>query len=169
MNSPRGPVRLLSQTLRQLGDELRAVAPPPELAARVRHGVRAAQALRSAGLAHPGGRKAGHGVRVWTGAGTLAALLLGSAVLMLRLPPSGPLSTPLTDDGLRLAGDFIPVAPAERWPRGSAAAWLVSTELQGERLSAMGLPYDPARAGAAVRAELLLHPSGEVLAVRVLN
>jgi hypothetical protein len=42
----------------------------------------------------------------------------------------------------------------------------VSTELQGERLSALGLPFDPARAGDSVRAELLLHPSGEVLAVR---
>jgi hypothetical protein len=75
----------------------------------------------------------------------------------------------VVDEALSHAGDFVSVAPPERWPRGSAAAWLVSTELQGERLTAMGLPYDPARAGEAVRAELLLHPSGEVLAVRFLN
>jgi hypothetical protein len=72
------------------------------------------------------------------------------------------------DDGLRFGG-FVPVAPPERWPRDAAPAWLVRTELQGERLAAMGLPYDPAHAGDSVRAELLLHPSGEVLAVRFLQ
>ena len=78
------------------------------------------------------------------------------------------------DDGLRLgaaagAGGFFPLVPPERWPRDAAPAWLVRTELPGERLAALGLPYDPARAGDRVRAELLLHPSGEVLAVRLVQ
>ena len=51
----------------------------------------------------------------------------------------------------------------------SCAAWLVSAELPNERLAALGLPYDPARAGETVRAELLVHRSGDVLAVRVVR
>ena len=54
----------------------------------------------------------------------------------------------------------------ERWPAGETQAWLVRTEMPEERLAALGLPYDPARAGESVRADLLMHPSGEVLAVR---
>ena len=87
--------------------------------------------------------------------------------MMLRMPP---LSS--VDDGVRIGGlgsGFLPLVPPERWPREAAAAWLVSTELPGERLAALGLPYDPGRAGDSVRAELLLHPSGEVLAVRFLH
>ena len=42
---------------------------------------------------------------------------------------------------------------------------LVNTELRRDRLVALGLPFDPARAGDSVRAELLVRPSGEVLAV----
>jgi len=38
-----------------------------------------------------------------------------------------------------------------------------------ERMALLGLPFDPARAGQPVRAELLMQPSGEVLAVRFLR
>lgn len=68
---------------------------------------------------------------------------------------------------------FVPVASPERfaelWQGGAqtAPAWVVRTELPRERLAALGLPYDPARAGEPVHAELLMHPSGDVLAVRL--
>lgn len=69
---------------------------------------------------------------------------------------------------------FVPVVPIERWqsvlgdaPGGTA--WLVNAEMSRDRLAALGLPFDPARAGDAVPAQLLLHASGEVLAVRVLQ
>jgi len=103
--------------------------------------------------------------------GVVFGLLALSLLLMLVLP--GP-----ADDGVELhaASGFMPLAPAERWPqvardaRGAGPAWLVATELPRERLAALGLPYDPARAGERVPAELLLHPvTGEVLAVRLLR
>ena len=91
-----------------------------------------------------------------------ATVLLGSGVLLLRLPP------PLRAGAATQAGDFTPLVPPDQWPQGAAPAWLVSAELSGERRAALGMPYDPSRAGESVRAELLLHPSGEVLAVRFL-
>jgi hypothetical protein len=67
---------------------------------------------------------------------------------------------------------FVAVAGAERMREasreGDGRAWLVSTELPRERLAALGLPYDPSRAAERVRAELLVHASGDVLAVRLL-
>lgn len=159
MNSSRVAQPTLAAVLRQAGAELQVQNPPPELQARVRAGVGAALRPRAPALAGWRG-----GVWAWSGAAVFGCVLAGSAVLMLRLPPS----PAAVDDGLRF-GAFVTVAPPERWPRGAATAWLVNTELQGERLAAMGLPYDPARAGDSVRAELLLHPSGEVLAVRLLD
>jgi hypothetical protein len=56
------------------------------------------------------------------------------------------------------------------WQRArtdSGRTWLVTTELPHSRLAALGLPYDPARAGERVSAQLLMHGSGEVLAVRL--
>ena len=159
------PQQPLADWLKTAAAELAAQAPPAELQARVRAGVRAA---RQPAAPRPWWRRVGGGLVqqpwAWSGGAAFAALLVGSAVLTLRLPP--PL--PLIDDGLRQGG-FVPVVPADRWPRDNAPAWLVSTELQGERLASLGLPFDPARAGQPVRAELLMHASGEVLAVRLLN
>jgi hypothetical protein len=66
---------------------------------------------------------------------------------------------------------FTPVAPADRWLRladsGAPQAWVVTAEMPRARLASLGLPFDPTRAGDAVRAELLLNPAGEVLAVRL--
>ena len=146
-----GKVTTLAATLRAAGAELRAQQPPPALRARIGAALAAAQ---------PRPRAARRGVWVWSGAAAFATVLLGSALLVLR--PAPPL---LVDDGLRF-GAFVRVAPAERWPAGESQAWLVRTEMPEERLAALGLPYDPARAGESVRAELLMHPSGEVLAVR---
>ena len=141
----------LAAALRAAGDELRALQPPAALQSRIR------AALPPSAAPRPQPRR---GVWLWSGAAAFATVLVGSALLVLR--PAPPL---MVDDGLRF-GAFVRVAPAERWPAGESEAWLVATELPGERLAALGLPYDPSRAGESVRAELLMHPSGEVLAVR---
>jgi hypothetical protein len=105
----------------------------------------------------------------WSGAAACALVVLVSALLMLQGPPNATDALPLQAS----ASDFLPVAAPERWDRlgreGQDAAWLVTTEMPRDRLAALGLPYDPARAGENVRAELLMHPSGEVLAVRFLR
>ncbi|MBL8306586.1 MAG: hypothetical protein JNM33_07805 [Rubrivivax sp.] len=159
MNQPQPPwpgERPLSSLLREAAAELGSRQPPVALAARVQAAVQTA--IRPA---PPPPRGRWHGV-AWAGGGVLAlaVVVMGSALLVLRPPPPA-----VVDDGLRFGG-FVRVAPPERWPTGSAQAWLVSTELPPERLVALGLPYDPARAADPVRAELLMRASGEVLAVR---
>lgn len=163
MKSPDDGALPLREVLRQAGAELRDQAPPVALQARVQAAVAAVSRPVPAKTLPAGGRSSWHVSWLWPGGAVIACLLVAS--VLMRLPPPLPLGV---DEGLRV-GEFVPVAPAERWPQGSAAAWLVGTELQRERLSALGLPYDPGRAGDTVRAELLLHPSGEVLAVRLLN
>jgi hypothetical protein len=168
--SPTPPrPQTLAAALRLAAAELQAQQPPPELLARVKAGLPAQSAVAPSATAAGAapGRRAWGG---WWGAGrtplaAFAAVLAGTALLLVLRPPA-PLAVP--EEGQRYGG-FVPVAPAERWPRTDTPAWLVSTELQRERLAALGLPYDAGRAGEAVRAELLLHPSGEVLAVRLLN
>lgn len=113
----------------------------------------------------------------WTaGAAVLLALMLVWWVGPGR--PSAPRAPARgTDAGpvspMPRGSGFVPVASPERfaelWQGGAqtAPAWVVRTELPRERLAALGLPYDPARAGEPVHAELLMHPSGDVLAVRL--
>lgn len=147
MNEP------LEALLRRAASELSRHQPPAALAARVRAALPAAA---PAPLPRTRWQRAAWG----GGVIAFASLALASALLLLRPPP------PVwVDDGLRFGG-FVRVAPEERWPRGDAQAWLVPTEMPAERLAALGLPYDPARAGEPVRAELLMRASGEVLAVR---
>lgn len=186
MSEPR---QTLAAALRAAAADLDREAPPPGLLAR----IHAAQAARSAdalpaalgaapaGPAASGGgqatppRRRGFGLP-WSlpwplqrGAAwgmACATVLVGSLLLMLQQP--APPAAPET----MLASDFVPLLPPERWPAAggeAAPAWLVSAELSGERLAALGLPFDPARAGERVRAELLLHASGDVLAVRLLH
>ena len=142
----------LAAALRAAAAELRAQQPPPALQARIREALPSSRAAAV--------RPAWRAAWAWSGGAAFATVLLGSALMVLR--PAPPL---MVDDGLRF-GAFMRIAPDERWPTGETAAWLVRTELPSERLAALGLPYDPARAGESVRAELLMHPSGEVLAVR---
>lgn len=116
----------------------------------------------------------------WSGV-VLAGVVLTVSTLLMVLPPQPDAGTALhlaqqreatpaeTRHGAR---GFVPVLPPERWPdgaEGAAPAWIVPAELSGERLALLGLPYDPARAGARLPAELLVHPSGAVLAVRLLQ
>ena len=77
--------------------------------------------------------------------------------------------TPLVE---RLAGYFENEGSWREFseaPDVQRAAWVVDAELPRASLAGMGLPYDPARAAEPVRAELLLHPAGDVLAVRFVN
>lgn len=129
----------LAQMLRQARDELEVQAPPPLR----RLPPRAAPARRWAR---------------WSGALACAAVLLLSVLLMLPPPEARP-----------MASGFVPLAAADRWPAEAEAAWIVDTELPAARLALLGLPYDPADAARPVRAQLLLHPAGEVLAVRVIR
>ncbi len=97
----------------------------------------------------------------WTAALACAAVVVLSVVLMVR----GPAGEPVRPDTAMFG--FVPVVSQEQWPVDDTPAWLVSTELRADRLAAMGLPFDPARAGDGVRAELLVRASGQVLAVRL--
>jgi hypothetical protein len=99
--------------------------------------------------------------------GACLVVLLVGALLML-LPGREPVPVAQAQPS-----NFITVIGPERWQQlaqqGDTRAWLVSAELPRERLAALGLPYDPARAGERVRAQLLMQASGDVIAVRVLN
>ena len=103
------------------------------------------------------------------GAWLAGTLLLLAAALLVFEPPAleaaapGPLAG--ADSG------FLPLVSQDEWRRvladqRQAAVWLMPTELPRERLALLGLPYDTARADQRVRAELMLHPSGQLLAVR---
>lgn len=98
--------------------------------------------------------------------GATAALLLSA---MLLLDPPGGHAEPAASAG----SGFIPLVPEREFRAAltagrSAAVWLQPAELPRERLALLGLPFDAARADETVRAELMLHPSGQVLAVRFL-
>lgn len=105
----------------------------------------------------------------FSGAAVCGLALIGSVLLLVLSPQDAP-----TAASRQAGAGFVTVASAERWQQllredAVASAWLVPTEMPRERLAALGLPFDPARAGDRVSAELLMHPSGEVLAVRVLS
>lgn len=120
----------------------------------------AAQAVPAAGPRRPV-QRALRGM-AWA-AGTL--LLLAGALLTLAppVPEAGP--NPMADSG------FMPVVSREEWRQALASQreaplWLMPAELPRERLALLGLPFDPARADQRVQAELMVHPSGQLLAVR---
>jgi hypothetical protein len=98
--------------------------------------------------------------------GATAALLLST--MLLLDPPGTAQAAPVAGSG------FIPLVPEREFRAAltaerNAAVWLQPTELPRERLALLGLPFDAARADEPVRAELMLNPSGQVLAVRILN
>lgn len=153
----------LSQALRRAATELDAATPPPQVLPAVLARWQAQPAaLPAAARAAPAARPAAlRPMRphpwAWPGA-AVALVLVASVLLLLRSPAPEP---PGADEGR-----FVNLVPPERWPREDSAAWLVRTELTGDRLAALGLPFDPARAGQPVHAEMLMRPTGEVLAVR---
>lgn len=102
--------------------------------------------------------------------GAAAALLL--TTLLLLDPPGSQTAQagPAGGDG----SGFIPVVPEADFRAALASdrptpVWLQPAELPRERLAWLGLPFDASRADETVRAELLVNPSGQVLAVRILN
>jgi len=99
----------------------------------------------------------------WAGLSTVTAALAVALVVNSALPTATP-GTQVDADG------FVRLVSADEWQRANAAAdstWLVNAEMPQSRLAALGLPYDPARAGERVPAQLLMRGSGEVLAVRL--
>lgn len=77
---------------------------------------------------------------------------------------------PARTDTVADSDGFVRLVSQDAWQRANAQegrTWVVSAEVPQARLAALGLPYDPARAGERIPAELLIHSSGEVLAVRV--
>jgi hypothetical protein len=103
--------------------------------------------------------------RAWSGALAVAAMLLVASPLLLMLSGQpAPADAPPAR-----TGEFVPLVPREQWPSDTTPAWLVQSELSEQRVAALGLPYDPGRAAAPVRAELLVHPSGLVLALRLID
>lgn len=100
------------------------------------------------------------------GPGLCASVLVVCVWLVNLAPPE--------HDGTTLTrgSDFIVLVSADRWAAyekaGAGTAWLVPTEVPRERLALLGLPYDPAAAAEPVHAELLVHASGDVLAMRVM-
>ncbi|GAB2605730.1 hypothetical protein GCM10027034_43700 [Ramlibacter solisilvae] len=98
----------------------------------------------------------------WAGLGTACVAL--AAVLLVDAVAPGNLSGTASDPG------FIALVDDEVWQQAQgepSRTWLVTTEMPHTRLAALGLPYDPSRAGERVPAQLLMHSSGEVLALRV--
>jgi hypothetical protein len=92
-----------------------------------------------------------------------AGLLAGAAALLFgQAAQSG------ARVATQVATSFMPLVGSERMSKQNMG-WLVATDVPRASLSSMGLPYDPARAGDTVRAEMLVNPSGEVLAVRFIQ
>jgi hypothetical protein len=166
----------LASVLREGAAALRAEAPPPRVEQDVLAAFDAARRQGATAAAGPSDAppvaalRPRRGWRIsWPHAGALAALacaLVLSVLLALGPPPE---HLDVARSAAARADPFVALVPAHRLAASAAQptqAWVVTAELPQERLAALGLPYDPARAGERVRAQLLVRTSGEVLAVR---
>lgn len=174
----RGEILRLGDMLAAARDELAAQEAPPwveaqlraELARR-RDGLRrlrpvaTAEPVLAGSGAAPGLTRSGPDGLAWLLAlGAMVALLFAFGVAVPHRPAA--------DAALAERSGFESVVAPQRWSqwggaRGADHAWLVEAELPAQQLASLGLPFDPARAAEPVRAELLLHASGEILAVRL--
>ncbi|MEW6704964.1 MAG: hypothetical protein AB1430_08950 [Pseudomonadota bacterium] len=167
MTDPAAQVPL-AQALRRAAAGLREEAPPPQLLDRVHDALAASRAAawRSAPVRRRG---RGRGARGWT----LLAFATAALAAFFVAPQRWPQADPDAEAREAWASGFVPLADRERWQRAASGqlgpVWLVSTEMPRERLAMLGLPYDPSRAGERVPAQLLMHASGDVLAVRVIQ
>jgi hypothetical protein len=178
MSAPTPP-RLLRDLLAQARDELKQRQPDSAFDAAVLARLhRMQQVLPDSTLALQGGsgrqlQRAARGGLWLIG----ALLLLATALLLIEPPRLAERPGAAMPAALRADSGFMPVVSAAEWQRamaglqseGQAAVWLMPTELPRERLALLGLPYDAARADEHVRAELMLHPNGQLLAVRFLQ
>jgi len=146
----------LSRRLAFASHELRAQLPPamllPAIHRRLDRGRWKPRTSTSRALSWLG----------WAGLSTASVALAAALVVTTVLDAETPAAS--GDDG------FVTLVNNETWQRArtdGGRTWLVTTELPHSRLAALGLPYDPARAGERVPAQLLMHASGEVLAVRL--
>jgi hypothetical protein len=157
----------LAQALRRAARVLDTQRPSPALRGALLQRLQQAPGVVQPPLPIHAARAAPRRWLLWTawsgGAAVAAMLLLGSVLLVLAPPPLQ--STAAASVG----GEFMPLVPREDWPEDTSPAWLVASDLPQERLAALGLPYDPTRAADRVRAELLVHPSGLVLALRLID
>ena len=108
--------------------------------------------------------------RLAWGSGALGATAAVLLTALLLLDPPGSQTAQAAPAG----SGFIPVVPEAQFRAAlaadqSTAVWLQPAELPRERLAWLGLPFDASRADETVRAELMVNPSGQVLAVRILN
>jgi NADPH:quinone reductase-like Zn-dependent oxidoreductase len=147
----------LSRRMALASHELRAQLPPATLLPAIHRGLaRGRWKPRSAGqrwLSWAG----------WAGLGTASVALAAALVVNSIVDVDTPAQV-ASDDG------FVTLVNNDEWQRArtdGSRTWLVTTELPHSRLAALGLPYDPARAGERVPAQLLMQASGEVLAVRL--
>jgi hypothetical protein len=158
--SPKDNAMPLSALLRDAAQELRHLQPPAELHERIAARWRASAMPRRVGWRMPR-------AIAWSGAAA-CALAFAVSLLLLTLPPG-----PRPDALAPSASGFMPLVGPERWRQLTAdsatPAWVVTTEVPRERLAAIGMPFDPARAAEPVRAELLMHASGDVIALRVIG
>ena len=92
----------------------------------------------------------------WQGA-ALALTAMFSLAWIFDSPLAGPDPS---------AGQFMAVTELGAFP-AEDEVWLVAAELPQQQLAAMGLPFDPARAGERVPTQVLLRANGELLAVRL--
>ncbi|WP_374661612.1 hypothetical protein [Inhella sp.] len=128
-----------------------------------------AQALLAQGAAGAGPRSNLPRKLAWGGSWFAGALLLAAALLLSFEPPA--LHPPASAPFAQADSGFLPVVSQEEWRRAMAGqaqapVWLMPAELPRERLALLGLPFDASRADERVRAELMLHASGQLLAVR---
>lgn len=147
----------LTRRLALASHELRAQLPPatlqPAIHRRLNRGRFKARSAGQRALAWLG----------WAGLGTACTVLAAALVVNSTVEVEAP-QTAVGEDG------FVRLVNNDVWQRAqgdSSRTWLVTTELPHSRLAALGLPYDPSRAGERVPAQLLMHGSGEVLAVRL--
>ena len=113
--------------------------------------------------------------RLAWGSGALGAAAAVLLTALLLLDPPGSQTARAAEPG----SGFIPLVPEAEFRAALAApgapgagttpVWLQPAELPRERLAWLGLPFDASRADETVRAELMVNPNGQVLAVRILN
>jgi hypothetical protein len=156
MTTEHAPVTL-GTLLRAGGNGLRQQGLPPDLFPRVEAAVRG-RARRWPGLrwSWP----------TWVGGGV--ATVCTAVLAWVLTAPLAPV--PHRAAQKDIGEGFVSLASAERWRQAAAepgSAWLVSIEISQARAALFGLPYDPGHAGDRVRADLLMHASGDVLAVRL--
>ena len=94
----------------------------------------------------------------WSSLGTACAV--ACVMLVVNAPESGESNPSVAERSFVAVG-----SDASR----AGAAWLVPTEMSQARLVGLGLPYDPARAGERMPAQVLVQDGGDVLAVRVMQ